>query len=258
MVSPLRIAAAQSPVTGDLPRNLRFVGRQLRTASARGAQVVHFPESALCGYGPRHLHDLATFPWDALAASEQQVQRWAAELGLWVVVGSMAERTSGLPCNTSQVIDPSGEVRARYAKQRLTAREAAWYHPGDEPVVVEVHGIRCGLLICYDNGFPELFEAYRQRGVQVLFHSFYNARNTGPTDIQHLMRATMLVRAADHGLHISVSNSSEPFCPLPAGLVRPDGGSLWAPRHRPGVVVGELPVAELGWTFAAARAATRP
>ena len=46
----LKVATCQFPVSADIGGNLRYVKRQMDTASRRGARVAHFPEGALSGY----------------------------------------------------------------------------------------------------------------------------------------------------------------------------------------------------------------
>jgi len=73
--------------------------------------------------------------------------------------------------------------------------------------------------------------------VQLIFHAFYNARNRAVTPIGDMMAANLIVRAADNRCWIVASNSCESYSPLPASIVRPDGSSVRARRHKPGIVV---------------------
>lgn len=155
----------------------------------------------------------------------------------------------GLPRNTTLVISASGDVAAEYDKRRLYRGENSFYSPGDGTAVVRIRGVCCGFLVCYENCFPTMYEEYRRLGVEVVFHSFHNARNSEPTDIRHLMAASLLVRAADNGVYISAANSCAPYSPLPATIVRPDGSSVRARRNVTGLVVGDYPGSELGWTY---------
>lgn len=244
---PLRIAATQFPVSGDLAGNARSIRRLMVRAGRAGAHVVHFPETALPGYAPKHLPELDSYPWGALERETSRVRELAASLGLWVVLGSMRP-TNVLPRNCTLVIDPTGAEVGVYDKRRLYRAEARAYESGDGPCVVEIGGHRCGFLICYENCFPELYEEYRSLGVGLVFHSFHNAANAGPTSIQDLMAASLIVRAADHGLVISASNSCAPHSPLAASIARPDGSVVRARRNVAGLVLDDYPPAELGWT----------
>jgi predicted amidohydrolase len=103
-----------------------------------------------------------------------RVREAAARAGLWVHIGSLAVREGGdLWANRAFVIDPAGEIRARYDKIHMfdvdlatgeSWRESAAYRPGEQVVTVECPVGRLGLAICYDIRFPALFEELeRQR-----------------------------------------------------------------------------------------------
>ena len=40
-----------------------------------------------------------------------------------------------------------------------------------------------GLAICYDLCYPQMYAAYREKGVELMLHSFYNARSVGPEQL---------------------------------------------------------------------------
>jgi len=105
------------------------------------------------------------------------VREAAARAGIWVALGSLAVRNAAGPdaryANRSFVIDPAGEVRARYDKLHMfdvdlatgeSWRESNAYAPGEGLAVVEDTPLgRLGLAICYDIRFPALFEALGRR-----------------------------------------------------------------------------------------------
>jgi deaminated glutathione amidase len=247
--STLRIAAAQFPVSGDIARNARYIRSQLAKAALQGAHVIQFPETALSGYAPKHWKRIAKFPWDTLAEHTTQVLELASRHRIWVVLGSMRRTRARLPTSCLHVISDRGEIAATYDKQRLYGSEKRMFSAGRKPCVVSIRGHKCGFLICYDNCFPELYEPYREAGVGLLFHSFYNASNARPTSIKDLMLANLLVRAADNRMWIAASNSSASYSPLAACIVRPDGTSVRARRHVPGFALDEYPSLKLGWTY---------
>lgn len=155
----------------------------------------------------------------------------------------------GLPRNCILVISNKGNVVGIYDKQRLYKGEKKYYSAGCSPLVIEINGYKCGFLICYDNCYPELYEAYRNLGVEILFHSFHNAGNQGLTSIKDVMLANLIVRAADNRMCISASNSSKKHSPLAACIVRPDGTMVKTSRNISAIVTDKHPVDELGWTY---------
>jgi predicted amidohydrolase len=249
MTTPLRIAAAQFPVSGNTARNRQYIDTQMAEAASKGVQVLQFPETALPGYAPKHIGSLENYAWSSLDNLTQSVREAAARLKLWVVLGSMRQVDGDAPRSCVLVISDTGEIAGTYDKQRLYGREREFYSVGTGPCVVDIGGYKCGFLICYDNCFPELYDEYRDLEVGLIFHSFYNAANSQATSIEDLMLANLIVRAADNRMWISASNSSERYSPLSACIVRPDGTLVRSKRNVAGIVIDDYPSAELGWTY---------
>lgn len=264
----LTVATSQFAVGADVQRNTRAVLRCMRRAKQAGADVVHFGEGALSGYAGVDRASFAGFDWALLERCTEDVMQLAAELRIWVVVGS-SHRLSGRrkPHNAVYVIDDRGRIVDRYDKRfcsgdpRGRDGDLAHYTPGDHACVVTIRGVRCGVLICYDYRYPELYRDYKQRGVQLVFHSYHagnipprrlkamraavgvaNQRfNEGTTYPEITMPASMRAAAASSHVFISCSNSSAPHSCWPAFFVRADGivtGRLR--RHVPGNLVSTV------------------
>lgn len=136
-----------------------------------------------------------------------RVRAAAAKAGLWVNIGSLALRggADGRFVNRSLVIDPSGDIVARYDKVHLfdvdlgngeTWRESARYAAGDSAVTVATPLGRLGLSICYDLRFPALYQMLSAAGARVLV---VPAAFTVPTGRAHwhvLLRARAVENAA--------------------------------------------------------------
>ena len=95
--------------------------------------------------------------------SVQRLSDIARSRHIWMIAGVP---TSGLPGssaarNSALVLDPDGNIAARYDKQKLFAyaSEHESYEPGSAPVVIDVEGLRIAPFICYDLRFPEVFRA---------------------------------------------------------------------------------------------------
>lgn len=245
----MRIASAQFHVTESIGDNLARMRGLLTRARQHNAHVIHFPEMALDGYHPRFDAPFIEHRWEEHDAALLELAASAVEFNLWIVVGAAHRRPGGLPHNATFVLSPLGDSPRVYAKRDLYAHETDFYEPGEGPLLVEIEGISCGFLICYENCFPQRYEAYRRAGAQVIFHSFFNAGGREREGLGALMHALLLARASDHGVYLSASNSSAPYSPLPATLVRPDGVTRQAPRHEDAFIVDDFPADALGWTF---------
>ncbi len=188
-----------------------------------------------------------------------QIAAHAERLKIWVILGS-AHRLSepNKPHNSLYVIADTGEIVDRYDKRFLSgapsedSEELAAYTPGDHPVVFTVDGVRCGTLLCYEYRFPELYRECKQRGVDLVFHSYnaahmsqaaideissrigheYAQLNRGPTYPVNVMPASMIAAAAANHVWISCANSSAPISCWESFVVRADGIVVGrSPRH---------------------------
>ena len=246
----LRVATCQFPVCGNPRSNGRYVRRFIRKAATQGADVVHFSEAALSGYGGYDFPEFAGYDWDLLRQETSAIQALARELNIWVILGSAHYLDADeKPTNSLYVIDRSGQIADRYDKSMLTGGDEIHYTPGDHLVTLTLKGIKCGLLICYDNCFPEMYNAYRHLGVELMFHSFYNARFEGPNILDEFTPAQIICRAADNVMWVAANNSSARHSCWTTRFVRPDGSvASQLKRHVAGVLYHDFPDATLeGW-----------
>lgn len=278
-MAQLTVATCQFPVSADIERNCRHVLRQMRTAKAGGADLAHFPEAALSGYAGSDFEDYRGYDWPLLEAATRRVLRLAAELRLWVALGSTHPLTWGSPRalrgrggghkphNSLYLIDDTGRIADRYDKRFCSGDpeertgDLAHYTPGDHPVVRTVRGVRCAALICYDFRFPELYREYRRLGAQLVLHSFHAANltparhaaireavgedvlpyNTADTYPGITMPASATAHAAANHVWISCPNSSARESCWGAFFVRADGVTTGRlPRNRAGVLISRV------------------
>ena len=152
----LRIAmAAINPVVGDLAGNSAEVARAVAAASAEGAHLIVFPEMVLTGYPIEDLALRSSFRRASKVAIDELAQSLEDQgFGdLVAIVGYLDEAASGGPQNVAAVIH-RGEVRARYIKTHLpnfgVFDEYRNFVAGDSTLVVRIHGVDVGVLICQD------------------------------------------------------------------------------------------------------------
>ena len=152
----LRVALAQvNPTVGDLAGNAALIKEGVATAAAQGAQIAIFPEMALTGYP---VEDLALRP-SFQQASRVALARLASEIdpSIVAIVGYLDQVLTtdgaGKPQNKVAVIS-GGAVKASYAKCHLpnygVFDEYRNFAPGNETLVVRIHGVDVGIAICED------------------------------------------------------------------------------------------------------------
>ena len=152
--------------------------------------------------------------------------------------------------NRAFVIDPRGEIVARYDKIHMfdvdlaggeSYRESNNFRPGENAVAVDLPFARFGLTICYDLRFPALYRAIAEAGSTVLTIPAAFTRQTGEAHWHTLIRAraiengSFVLAAAQGGLH---ENGRETFGHSlvvdPWGRIIAEGGI------EPGVIMAEI------------------
>ena len=165
----MRIGLAQIRCRpGDVAFNMRTVVDQVRTAAARGCDVVVLPEMCDTGYHmPTIVRTAST--WDG--GPYREAAAVAAESRITVVVG-LSERIGADIYNTALVLGPDGELVAKYRKTHLITAEPVCeqntIRPGDALVLCDIAGFRAGLMTCYDIRFPELARKLTLAGAEIL------------------------------------------------------------------------------------------
>ena len=203
-MSSLRAACVQLRSSDDVEENIRTASALIREAHGKGSQFVATPENTtlMAPDGGAKLeksfdeeHDPALPKFRALAE----------ELGLWLLIGSLAIKVSdSKTANRSFLIDPKGQIAARYDKIFLfdvdlpngeTYRESNTVAGGSHATVTDLPSGRLGLSICYDLRFPQLYRKLAQAGAQMLAVPSAFTETTGKAHWHVLLRA----RAIENG-----------------------------------------------------------
>ena len=140
----------------------------LRAAAAEGADTALLPETWNTGFFPAdHLPERSDRGGEAVKALCAPLAR---ELNMNIVAGSVSDRRGGRVYNTAYVFDRQGACLAAYDKTHLFTPmgEHEHYAAGDHLTTFSLDGHKCGLLICYDLRFPELFRTLALQGVELL------------------------------------------------------------------------------------------
>ena len=151
----MRIAALQMhAIAGDGEANIERIAAAAADAAAGGAKLLVVPELAVTGYGAGEV----AFGRLASPATGEVASRLAAiarDNGLAIVAG-FAEQEGGHTYNSALFTDGIG-TNAVYRKSHLYGdyERSAFRPAAPASVMVELGGIRLGMLICYDVEFPE-------------------------------------------------------------------------------------------------------
>lgn len=147
----MRVLLVQcSPVVGDVPGNAELCLRGIRQAAIQGAQLVVFPELALCGYPPRDLVERR----DLVEACMVAAERVAAETAGTSLVAVFGSPWFDGGLRNTAVVAYGGRIVALRHKSLLPTYdvfdEGRYFVPETDPRPVDVSGFRLGVTICED------------------------------------------------------------------------------------------------------------
>jgi len=264
----LKIATSQFPVSADKELNRDCMLKQMKSAKQSGCDVVHFPEGSLSGYAGVDFATFDNYDWELLKQYTEEIMLFAKELRIWVIFGSAHLWANGQkPFNSVYVINNEGQIADRYDKLFCSGDaegktgDLAYYSSGNHFTMFTINGVNCSVQICHDYRYPELYRELKNRGAEVVFHSYHAGNldgerladmeaqvgeenelfNWGSTYPEITMPATMVSYAANNYVWISCSNTSAKQSCWGSFLVRPDGvitGRLH--KNKEGLLIREI------------------
>jgi len=164
-MKPFAIAGMQLELSAQR-ENVTHMGERLDVLMSVYPWVEMVVFSELAAYGPL-VSNAMPFPNE----TEEIFRSWARKHQIWLIPGSMFERTSEWVFNTAMVIDPSGEVVGRYRKLFPFRPYEEGVTGGSEFLVFDVPQVgRFGMSICYDLWFPETARTLAAMGAEVILH----------------------------------------------------------------------------------------
>ncbi|HEY4767803.1 MAG TPA: carbon-nitrogen hydrolase family protein [Candidatus Limnocylindria bacterium] len=165
----VKVAACQiDPQFGEVDRNLERIERWVVDAAQAGASLVVLPEAATTGYAFTSLDEALPVARRAGVVAPELLAGMAAKLAITIVCGTLEAEGDEI-FNSALVMSPDGR-RFKYRKMHLPFLGIDRFAtPGpDAPWVVEVAGLRLGVLICYDLRFPEAARVCALEGADLI------------------------------------------------------------------------------------------
>ena len=157
--------AQLSPCWNDPGLGLEKMRKFAVEASQKDADLIAFPEQFLTGWDPDDT-SFATKETGSLVGGMRDIAR---EAGIGII-GSFREESDNKPKNTCIAIGPDGDILAKYSKIHLFSPggEDEHYLAGKDLGIFRYGSCKTGLAICYDLRFSPLFQAYRDKGVELM------------------------------------------------------------------------------------------
>ncbi len=214
----MKIALAQINTTvGDFAGNVERIVKYAQCGRERGADLVVFPELALCGYPPRDLVEKPEF----VRRSEAELERLAGlvpEIPVLVGYVRRSHAEQGKPAADAAALLRGGKAVLDYSKILLpfydVFDESRYFEPGNQPGLYEFDSVRLAVTICEDVWNDKHFwkkrlysrdpaEECASAGARLLLNIASSPYNTEKIQLRHDMLQTL---ARAHSLPVVYVN----------------------------------------------------
>jgi N-carbamoylputrescine amidase len=174
--APYKIGIIQMAMSAVPEENVTKAERLLREAKAQGVQVACLPELFRSYYFCQsENHDYYDLAEPIPGPTSRRIQALAKELNMVIVASLFEKRAVGMYHNTAVVFDADGADLGMYRKMHIPDDpryyEKFYFTPGDLGFKTfdTAYG-RIGVLICWDQWFPEAARLTAMQGAQVIFY----------------------------------------------------------------------------------------
>jgi N-carbamoylputrescine amidase len=171
-----RIGLVQMACSLDPNQNLEKAVWKIREAAARGAQIVCLQELFRSQYFCRDENaDLFALAESIPGPSTETLGKIAAELKITIIASLFERRAAGLYHNTAAILGENGGIAGLYRKMHIPDDplyyEKFYFTPGDLGFPnFETPHARVGVLVCWDQWYPEAARVTSLGGANILFY----------------------------------------------------------------------------------------
>lgn len=175
-MSTVQVGLVQMTCTASKEENLRKAIEKTREAAAKGAQIVCLQELFTSLYFcDEENYDNFSLAETIPGPSTNSLGALAKELGVVIIASLFEKRAQGLYHNTTAVLDADGTYLGKYRKMHIpddpAYYEKFYFTPGDLGYkVFKTKFATIGVLICWDQWYPEAARITALMGAEILFY----------------------------------------------------------------------------------------
>ncbi len=193
----MKVACIQFTASETIQDNLDMLDAMIREAAAQGAEFIATPENSDFMLFPQEEKLKLAYEEDSHPALPR-FKALAKELGVWLLIGSLAIKGGDKLYNRSYLISDAGEIVQHYDKIHLfdvdlaggeSYRESNTVRAGEHAVLAETSWGSVGMSICYDVRFAHLYRHLAQSGADILTVPAAFTVPTGQAHWEVLLRA---------------------------------------------------------------------
>lgn len=176
MSAEIKLGLVQMSMSGDKKVNLEKALKLVNVATKKGAQIVCLPELFTSIYFPQGENYAAKKIAEKIPGlTTGELSKAAKKNKIFIVGGSICEKSDGKLYNTSVVFDTNGKIISKYRKIHIPHDpdfyEQNYFTKGDLGYkTFEVKGAKIGTMICYDQWYPEAARVNALMGAEIIFY----------------------------------------------------------------------------------------
>jgi agmatine deiminase len=212
----VKIGLIQTAVSEDLAVNLNKTLQKVEEAAANGAQIVCLQELYRTRYFPQEEHQEAGRFAETISGESTTVfSELAKKLKIVIIVPLFERSPNGKFFNSAVVIDADGKLLDTYRKVHVPQDplfyEQNYFELGDLGYkVCKTAYAQFGVLICYDQWFPEAARICTLKGADILFYptaiGYIKDHTSADGDWHDAWETVQRGHAIANGVHVAAVN----------------------------------------------------
>lgn len=216
MTKTVTVGLIQTAVSDDIVENTKKTVEKIKGAASKGAQIVCLQELYRTKYFPQEekkdVHELAeTVPGESTRVFSELAKRKKI-----VIIAPLFEKAAnGKYYNSAVVIDADGQILGSYRKMHIPEDplfyEKDYFEAGDQGYCVhKTQYARVGVLICYDQWFPEAARINTLKGAEIIFYptaiGSVEGSDSTDGDWHDAWKTIQRAHAIANGVHVAAVN----------------------------------------------------
>jgi agmatine deiminase len=175
MSNSVTLGLIQMSMSNNRQENLSKSLKMIEEASRKGAQIVCLPELFSTRYFPQNRGSDLVKAERIPGRTSEFLSKAARTNNVVLIGGSIFEESSdGRKYNTSVVFDQKGRILGKYRKVHIPEDESfyeqEYFSSGDSYKVFQTKYAKIGVLICFDQWYPEPARIERLLGAELVFY----------------------------------------------------------------------------------------
>jgi len=210
------IGLIQTASSDDIADNMKKTIEKIEEASRRGAQIVCLQELYRTKYFPqKEKQDVSQLAETIPGESTRAFAQLAKEKRIVIIAPLFEKSLNGKYYNSAAIIDVNGKISGFYRKVHVPNDpffyEKNYFEAGNQGYCVQkTHYARIGVLICYDQWFPEPARINTLKGAEIIFYptaiGYVKGYTSSDGDWHDAWKTVQRAHAIANGVHVAAVN----------------------------------------------------